>query len=30
MAQDDQFNPARLDRIERRLQALEDAEAIRI
>jgi ketosteroid isomerase-like protein len=29
MAQDDQSNPARLDRIERRLQALEDAEAIR-
>lgn len=29
MAQDDRFDPARLDRIERRLQALEDAEAIR-
>jgi SnoaL-like protein len=29
ITQDDQSNPARLDRIERRLQALEDAEAIR-
>jgi uncharacterized protein (TIGR02246 family) len=29
MAQDNRFDPARLDRIERRLQALEDAEAIR-
>lgn len=29
MAEDTRFDPARLDRIERRLQALEDAEAIR-
>ena len=29
MAQDDRFDPARLERLERRLQALEDAEAIR-
>ncbi|MBV9198777.1 MAG: nuclear transport factor 2 family protein [Alphaproteobacteria bacterium] len=29
MAQDNRFDPARLDRLERRLQALEDAEAIR-
>ena len=29
MAQDDAFDPARLERLERRLQALEDAEAIR-
>src|SRR5437764_14408473 len=29
MAQDNRFDPVRLDRIERRLQALEDAEAIR-
>ena len=29
MAQDNRFDPARLERIERRLQALEDAEAIR-
>jgi uncharacterized protein (TIGR02246 family) len=29
MAQDNPYDPARLERIERRLQALEDAEAIR-
>jgi len=29
MVQDDRDDPARLERIERRLQALEDAEAIR-
>ena len=29
MAQDDRFDLARLERLERRLQALEDAEAIR-
>jgi hypothetical protein len=29
MAQDNRFDPARLERIERRLQVLEDAEAIR-
>ena len=29
MAQDDRYDPARLERMERRLQALEDAEAIR-
>jgi uncharacterized protein (TIGR02246 family) len=29
MAQENRFDPARLDRIEHRLQALEDAEAIR-
>jgi uncharacterized protein (TIGR02246 family) len=29
MAQNNAFNPARLERLERRLQALEDAEAIR-
>ena len=29
MAQDNRFDPARLERMERRLQALEDAEAIR-
>ncbi|MGC2523820.1 MAG: nuclear transport factor 2 family protein [Stellaceae bacterium] len=29
MAQEKRFDPARLERIERRLQALEDAEAIR-
>ena len=29
MAQDNRFDPARLERIERRLQLLEDAEAIR-
>src|ERR1041384_1641854 len=29
MMQNDQYDPARLERIERRLQALEDAEAIR-
>jgi uncharacterized protein (TIGR02246 family) len=29
MAQDDPIDPARLERLERRLQALEDAEAIR-
>jgi hypothetical protein len=29
MAQENRFDPARLERIERRLQLLEDAEAIR-
>ena len=29
MAQDDRFDPARIERLERRLQVLEDAEAIR-
>jgi hypothetical protein len=29
MAQDGSLDPARIDRLERRLQALEDAEAIR-
>ena len=29
MVQDDRYDPARLERIEQRLQALEDAEAIR-
>jgi hypothetical protein len=29
MAQDNRFDPARLERIERRLRVLEDAEAIR-
>ena len=29
MAQDNRFDPARLEQIERRLQVLEDAEAIR-
>ena len=29
MAQDNRFDPVRLERIERRLQVLEDAEAIR-
>jgi hypothetical protein len=29
MAQDDRFDLARIERLERRLQALEDAEAIR-
>jgi hypothetical protein len=29
MAEEDLFDPARLERIERRLQVLEDAEAIR-
>ena len=29
MAQDNRFDPARLERIERRLQVLEDGEAIR-
>ena len=29
MAEDNRFDPARLERMERRLQALEDAEAIR-
>ena len=29
MSQDNRFDPSRLERIERRLQVLEDAEAIR-